>query len=184
MPGIGTHPDTQKMLKKLIQESKFPILFDADAINILSENKTWLSFIPANSVFTPHPGEFERLVGKSSSNIERLDKLKAFSFKFQSYVVLKCAHSVTAFPDGRLYFNSTGNPGMATAGSGDVLSGVILGLLAQGYHPGIASILGVYIHGLAGDFAADFRCEECMTSRDITSYLHDAFHFLHERKHR
>ena len=180
-PGIGTDPDTQKMLKRLIQESGVPLLFDADALNILAENKTWLSFIPAGSVFTPHPGEFERLCGKASDSIERLSKLKEFAFRYQCYVVLKGAHSVTAFPDGRLFFNSTGNPGMATGGSGDVLTGIILGLLAQGYMPGTACILGVFLHGLAGDFAADELSEESMTSRDITRYLPDAFRFMHDR---
>ncbi|MFH0893072.1 MAG: NAD(P)H-hydrate dehydratase [Bacteroidota bacterium] len=181
-PGIGTAEDTQKMLKKLIQESKLPILFDADAINILSENKTWLSFIPAGCVFTPHPGEFERLVGKSISNFERLEKLREFAFKYQAYVVLKGAHSVTAFPDGRLFFNSSGNAGMATAGSGDVLTGIILGLLAQGYNPGIACILSVFIHGLAGDFAADTMSEESLIAGDIIRHLPDAFRFLHDRR--
>jgi NAD(P)H-hydrate epimerase len=162
-------------LKLLIQEFPNPIVFDADALNILSENKTWLAFLPKGSILTPHPKEFERLAGKWSDDFEKLKLLKEFSFKYNVYVVLKGANTATCFPDGKIYFNSTGNPGMATAGSGDVLTGIITGFLAQGYSPGIAAMLGVYIHGLAGDLAAKKMGIEAILAGDIVGNIGKAF---------
>ena len=179
-PGIGTDKQTGNVVKLLIQNSSKPIVFDADAINILSENKTWLSFIPAGSVFTPHIGEFERLVGKVSHSAERLKQQIEFSVKYNVYVVLKGAHTSISSSQGDLFFNSTGNPGMATGGSGDVLTGIITSLIAQGYSSGEACVLGVYLHGLAGDFAATARTEETMVAGDIIEYLSDAFKFIRE----
>jgi NAD(P)H-hydrate epimerase len=177
-PGIGVEKQTQNVVKLLIQNTIVPIVFDADAINSISENKTWLSFIPVNSIFTPHPKEFERLAGKSENSVERLKLQREFSSKYSVYVVLKGAHTSVSCPNGELYFNSTGNPGMATAGSGDVLTGIITSLIAQGYTSQQACILGVYLHGLAGDFAAHEKSEECMIASDIIEHLPDAFKFL------
>ncbi len=174
-PGIGTKEETQKALKLLIQGAEIPLLFDADAINILGANRTWLSFLPKHCIFTPHPREFERLVGKASSDFDRIQLQREFSFRYQSYIILKGAHTSISCPDGRCYFNSTGNPGMATGGSGDVLTGVILGLLAQYYHPKEASILGVYLHGLAGDTAMEERSMESLIATDIIENLGKAF---------
>jgi len=174
-PGIGNHIETQNALKLLIQNSSVPLIFDADAINILAENKTWISFIPKNSVFTPHPKEFERLVGKTNNSVERIEKQREFSIKHHCYIVLKGAHTSVSCPNGSVYFNSTGNPGMATAGSGDVLTGIILGLLAQGYSSKNASIIGVYIHGLAGDFFCKENGMTSLIASDIISYLCHAF---------
>ncbi|MCD4772101.1 MAG: NAD(P)H-hydrate dehydratase [Bacteroidales bacterium] len=173
-PGIGTEKQTQNALKLLIQNSGVPIVFDADAINILGENKTWLSFIPEGSIFTPHPKEFERLAGKSKNNFDRIEMQKEFSFKYKSYVVLKGAHTSITTPNGDCFFNSTGNPGMASGGSGDILTGIVLGLLAQGYHSLEAAILGVYLHGLAGDIAAGKQSEEAMIASDIVESLGEA----------
>jgi len=178
-PGIGTEQQTQNVLKLLIQNTKVPLVIDADAINILSENKTWLAFIPANSVLTPHPKEFERVTGKAKNSFERLQKQREFSIKNNVYVVLKGAHTSISCPDGIVFFNSTGNPGMATAGSGDVLTGIITALIAQGYNSKQACILGVYLHGLAGDFAAIEKSEEGMTSADIITHLSQGFLYLH-----
>ncbi|MCK5856361.1 MAG: NAD(P)H-hydrate dehydratase [Bacteroidales bacterium] len=177
-PGLGMELQSQNALKLLIQEFKAPMVFDADALNILSENKTWLSFIPKNSILTPHPKEFERLAGKSNDSFERVEKQKTFAIKHQVIVVLKGAHTSIATPDGQLFFNTTGNPGMATAGSGDVLTGIILGLLAQNYSPAEASVLGVFIHGLAGDFAAKKNGFEALIARDIIKYMGKAFKSL------
>lgn len=174
-PGIGTDPQTQNALKLLIQNTTVPLLFDADAINIFENNKTWLSFLPKNCIFTPHPREFERLAGKSSDDFDRNSLQREFSIKYNAYVVLKGAHTAISCPDGSCYFNSTGNPGMATGGSGDVLTGIILGLLAQYYHPKEAAILGVYIHGLAGDIAVSKKGMEAMIATDITKNLGRAF---------
>ncbi len=179
-PGIGTEKQSGNVLKLLIQNSSSPIVFDADAINILSENKTWLSFIPANSIFTPHIGEFERLVGKVSHSAERLKQQIEFSIKYNVYVVLKGAHTSISSPLGELFFNSTGNPGMATGGSGDVLTGIITSLIAQGYSSKEACIFGVYLHGLAGDFAAAEKTEETMIAGDIIENLSTAFKFIRE----
>jgi ADP-dependent NAD(P)H-hydrate dehydratase / NAD(P)H-hydrate epimerase len=178
-PGIGTEQQTQNVLKLLIQNTPVPLVIDADAINILSENKTWLAFIPANSILTPHPKEFERLTGKAKNSFERLQKQREFSIKNNVYVVLKGAHTSVSCPDGIVFFNSTGNPGMATAGSGDVLTGIITALIAQGYNSKQACILGVYLHGLAGDFSAIEKSEESMTSVDIITHLAQGFQYLH-----
>lgn len=177
-PGIGMNEETHRMLKFLIQNLTTPIVFDADAINCLAENKTWLAFVRPNAVFTPHVKEFERLVGACSNSEERLQKQKEFSVKNGVVVVLKGAHTAISSPDGSVYFNSTGNPGMATAGSGDVLTGIITSFLAQGYPPLIASIVGVFVHGLAGDFAAEKKSQESMIASDIIDNLSDAFKFI------
>lgn len=174
-PGIGFSEKTKRELKLLIQNSAVPLLFDADALTILGENKTWISFIPKNSVFTPHPKEFERLVGKASDDFQRNRLQREFCIKHSVYLILKGAQTSICGPDGVCWFNSTGNPGMATGGSGDVLTGLILGLLAQKYHPRDACLLGVYLHGLAGDLAAKKHGMEAMIAGDIVGQLGNAF---------
>jgi ADP-dependent NAD(P)H-hydrate dehydratase / NAD(P)H-hydrate epimerase len=174
-PGIGTHERTQSALKLLIQDTTTELIIDADAINILAENKTWISFVPKKSIFTPHPKEFERLVGKSSNSFERNEMQREFSIKHQVYVVLKGAHTAISCPDGTCYFNSTGNPGMATGGSGDVLTGILLGLKSQGYSSLETCLIAVYIHGLAGDIAMEKSGVLSMTAVDIRKGLGKAF---------
>lgn len=174
-PGLGTHEDTQNMLKVLIQNSSVPLVLDADALNILSENKTWLPFLPADSILTPHPKEFERLAGKSSDDMERYRLQKNFSVKHGVFVVLKGAHTCTSTPSGEMYFNSTGNPGMATAGSGDVLTGIITSLVAQEYSSLDSAVFGVYLHGLAGDIASLKLSEETMIAGDIIECLGEGY---------
>jgi NAD(P)H-hydrate epimerase len=178
-PGIGLDDKTKSALKLLIQDAGMPLIVDADALNILSENKTWISFLPKNSILTPHPKEFERLTGKSANDFENNEKQREFSVKHQLFVILKGAHSAITCPDGTCYFNSTGNPGMATGGSGDVLTGILLGLKAQGYSSLETCILGVYLHGLAGDLAAEKIGIEAMTATDIIKNLGKAFLRLH-----
>jgi NAD(P)H-hydrate epimerase len=179
-PGIGMAGETATALKVLIQNARMPLLFDADAINILGDNKTWLSFIPPGSIFTPHPKEFERLAGKSNNAFER-DKLqREFSVKYGAYVVLKGYATAISCPDGTCYFNSTGNPGMATGGSGDVLTGMILGLLAQGYPPLQACLVGVYLHGLAGDLASEELGFEASLASDIIGQIGYAYQYLQQ----
>ena len=174
-PGIGQRPETAAALKLLIQEIKVPIVFDADALNILGDNHTWLSFLPAGCILTPHPKEFERMAGKSTDEFERLEMQKKFSAKYNCYVVVKGAFSSITTPDGKVFFNSTGNPGMATGGSGDTLTGIILSLLAQHYAPLEAVLTGVYLHGLAGDLAADELGYPSLIASDIVDYLSSAF---------
>ncbi|MDD4213889.1 MAG: NAD(P)H-hydrate dehydratase, partial [Bacteroidales bacterium] len=152
-----------------------PIVFDADAINILAENKTWLSFVPQGSIFTPHPKEFERLVGKTNNENERQKLQIDFSKKYGVYLVLKGAYTCISTPAGDCYFNSTGNPGMATGGSGDVLTGIITGLLAQGYTSFESCLIGVFVHGLAGDFATKRFGYEATTASEIIHFLGKAF---------
>lgn len=174
-PGLGSEQQSQMALKLLIQEYPNPIVFDADALNILAENKTWLAFIPKGSILTPHPKEFERLAGKWSDDFHKLKKLREFCFKYGVYVVLKGANTASCFPDGNIYFNSTGNPGMATAGSGDVLTGMITGLMAQGYSTGQATVIGVYLHGLAGNIAMKKKGMEALVAGDIVEGIGKAF---------
>ncbi|MEP7263198.1 MAG: NAD(P)H-hydrate dehydratase [Bacteroidota bacterium] len=174
-PGIGTGEETARMLKILIQNCRTPLVLDADALNILSENKTWLSFLPPGSILTPHPGEFTRLAGKSSDGFERYHLQKEFSKKYNCYVVLKDHYTSISAPNGTCYFNSTGNAGMATAGSGDVLTGLLIALLVQSYHPLHAAIAGVYIHGLAGDISAAENSMEAVTASSIIGNFGKAF---------
>jgi ADP-dependent NAD(P)H-hydrate dehydratase / NAD(P)H-hydrate epimerase len=177
-PGIGQAPETARALKHLIQNSGVPVIFDADAINILGENKTWISFLPKGSILTPHPKEFERLAGNTSNDFDRNNVQRELSIRYGIYILLKGAHTAITTPAGTCYFNSTGNPGMATGGSGDVLTGILAGLKAQGYSSLETCMLGVYLHGLAGDFAAQEKGQEAMIAGDIIDNLGKAFTYI------
>ncbi len=177
-PGIGIDIATRNMLNKLLSDNIAPLVLDADAINILGLNKEWLSYLPAGSILTPHPKEFERITGPNPDSYSQLMSQVSFSDKFNCVVVLKGAHTSVSLPDGRVFFNNTGNPGMATAGSGDVLTGMILSLLAQGYSPENAAITGVFLHGLAGDLAADKSCFESLIASDIIENIGNAYNYI------
>lgn len=170
-PGIGKNEETVTLLKKIIQEATQPLVLDADALNIIADNPTWLSFLPDNTILTPHPKEFDRMFGKTNNSFERLELQRKMSVVHNIIIVQKGAHTAITFPNGTCFFNSTGNPGMATAGSGDVLTGMILSLLAQRYTPQEAALLGVYLHGKAGDVAAEKLGMESMIARDIIGNL-------------
>ena len=170
-PGLGKAPETATVLKLLIQNAKVPMVLDADALNIISENKTWLAFLPERTIITPHPKEFERLFGKTDNSAQRIELQREMSVKHNIIIVLKGANTSVTFPNGSCFFNSTGNPGMATAGSGDVLTGIILSLLAQRYTPEEAAIIGVFMHGKAGDKAAAEKGMEAMIAGDIIKTL-------------
>ena len=174
-PGIGLNQATQTLMKLLIQECKRPMVIDADALNILSENKTWLPFLPAGSILSPHMKDFERLAGSWTSPDERMELLMNMAQKYKIYIVLKGKYSAIACPGGEVFFNSSGNPGMATGGSGDVLTGILSGLLAQGYSSMEAAIAGVYLHGLAGDLAAEHKGIIGMTASDIIDHIPNAY---------
>ncbi len=174
-PGIGTSESTQKAVRKLLEECEKPMVIDADGLNIMAKNPELLEVIPAKSILTPHPKVFERLAGTFENDFDRLRKMQIFAERRNCYVVLKGAHTAIASPEGDVYFNSTGNPGMATGGSGDVLTGVITAILAQGYHPKYAAILGVYLHGLAGDLAKEEVGEVSLIASDITDFLPGAW---------
>lgn len=179
-PGIGTSEKTRQMFKLLIQQSGQPLLLDADALNILSKNPTWFSFLPANSVLTTHHGEFDRLAGKSENSFQRLEKACEFARKHNLVIVLKGAYTAVCSPRGRVWFNSSGNPGMATAGSGDTLTGIIAAFMARYPSPFEATAMAVYMHGLAGDFAVKEKGEVPMIASDITEHLNDAWFCMNE----
>jgi len=174
-PGIGTDEITQLGIKSFLAGCKKPLVIDADALNIISLNIKILNILPPGTILTPHPKEFERLIGRTKNSFERLKKQIAFSEKYKCIVLLKGAHSTITLPSGEVFFNNTGNPGMATGGSGDVLTGIILSLLSQGYTPVNAAIIGVYIHGLAGDIAARESCYESIIASDIINCIGKAF---------
>lgn len=173
-PGIGMEPSTAELLHHLIRNSQRSMVLDADALNLLAQNEEWLGLLPVGSILTPHPKEFERLTGAVKSDEERLEKLRAFAKAINCIMVLKGAYSVIALPNGNLIFNGSGNAGMATGGSGDVLTGIITSLLAQGYSSEHASLIGVHLHGLAGDLAAQVSME-AMVAGDIIDHLGPAF---------
>ncbi|MEB0262248.1 MULTISPECIES: NAD(P)H-hydrate dehydratase [unclassified Mucilaginibacter] len=150
-PGLGQEPSTLKLLKAIFKNYNKPVVIDADALNVLSENQSLLKKIPAGSIITPHMKEFDRLFGKHTNWWQRLQTAKAKAKELGIYIILKNDYTITATPDDKLYFNSTGNAAMATGGMGDVLTGIITSLLAQKYSPKDACTLGVYIHGKAGD---------------------------------
>lgn len=177
-PGVGVKPNSQRALKKLLLAKPDKLVLDADALNILSCNKDWFRFLPENTILTPHPKEFERLVGETTDSWSRLQRQIQFSTKYKVIVVLKGAHSCISLSNGKVYFNTTGNPGMATAGSGDVLTGIILGLLAQQYSPADAALIGVFVHGLAGDIAKKEYGEQALVSSDLICALGKAYTHL------
>ncbi len=174
-PGLGLHAESQNALKLLIQEARFPLIIDADGLNILSLNKTWLSFLPPETILTPHPKEFERLTSKVDNHFNRLQILKAFCVRFRLYVILKGAYTAIGTPAGEIYFNPTGNPGMATGGTGDVLTGILLGLRASGYSPKDTCILGTWLHGKAGDIAVEEISQPSLIASNVIANLGKAF---------
>jgi NAD(P)H-hydrate epimerase len=174
-PGLGTHASTAEALQSLFTRLKYPVVLDADALNIIAENKTLFQKIPPFSILTPHPKEFDRLFGESSNDFDRLEMAAKKATELNVVIVLKGHHTFISMPGGQGYFNSTGNAGMATGGSGDVLTGIITSLVAQKYPPGYAALLGVYLHGLAGDLAAGYKSQEALTASDIIDYIGPGF---------
>ncbi len=178
-PGIGTTPESEKVIKNLLNYN-LPMVFDADALNVLSNNKTLLSFLIPDSILTPHVKEFDRLTQKHINDFERLESARQFSLKHRCIIVLKGAYTQIVMPDGNIFFNSTGNAGLAKGGSGDTLTGVILGLLARGYTPPQAALIGVYIHGSAADNALKKIHIESLLATDVIARLPKAFEKLYE----
>jgi ADP-dependent NAD(P)H-hydrate dehydratase / NAD(P)H-hydrate epimerase len=174
-PGIGTEDETQKIVSFITRRYSKALVIDADALNILSLHKDLLTHIPTESILTPHPKEFDRLFGEHSNDFDRITTASAKAAELKCIIVLKGHHTVIATPGGALFFNNTGNAGMAKGGSGDILTGIITALKAQGYESEQAAILGVYIHGLAGDIAASKLSLESMLASDIIEALSIAF---------
>lgn len=177
-PGLGQQDATATVLKKILQYFNGPLLIDADGLNLLSENKTWLEYLPAETILTPHPGEFQRLAEKTEDDFERLSIIRQFAIRYNCLLVYKGAHTVIAMPDGNLFFNSTGNPSLAKGGSGDALSGILLGLLSRGYTPAKAVLIGTFVHGLAADLCSESQSKESILASDLTAKLGAAFHYL------
>ena len=172
--GIGQDDDTVAAFGAFLKKLDSPVVIDADGLNILSQNPEMLKDVPELSVLTPHPKELERLIGHWSSDFEKLEKAKAFAAQYNLVLVIKGAHTITLY-NGKGYVNTTGNPGMATAGSGDVLTGVLTGLIAQGYPSVEAAIFGVYLHGLAGDLGVSSKGYEALKASIVVDHLGDAF---------
>jgi len=176
-PGLGTRQDAADWVKLLLTMYKKPVVIDADALNILAENKEWIEKIPAGSVITPHPKEFERLFGKHDNEAERIDKAMVLSSQYNFTIVLKGHHTLVATA-GKGWFNNTGNAGLAKGGSGDVLTGIITAFLSQGYSGDAAARCGVYLHGLAADLTLQQQSMESMLAGDIIERLGEAFYEL------
>ena len=179
-PGLGQSKESEAALLALIDGCKAPMVLDADALNILARNPKYMQRLPQGSVITPHVGEFARLFGATDSSYVRLQAAQAYAMTFGVTIVLKGAHTVIVTQMGTMHFNSTGNPGMATGGCGDVLTGCILALLAQGYAAPDAARLAVYVHGLAGDIAADEKGQMALVAGDIVESLPRAWRSLEE----
>ncbi len=177
-PGIGTQEAGANILKTILANFNQPIVVDADGLNILAANNELLSELPPGSVLTPHLKEFERMFGNSQNQLECIQTARYFSQKLFVFIIIKGHYSALVCPDGEVYFNNTGNAGMATGGSGDVLTGIITGLLAQGYAPKDACIVGMHLHGLSGDLAAADMSQEALIAGDIINFLGKAFMHL------
>lgn len=174
-PGLGTSEQTAITLIAQLRRTQCPLVIDADALNILASRRAWLQQLPKGVIMTPHPKELDRMEGKCIDSFERLTKARELAERLQGYVILKGHHTAICMPDGHVVFNNSGNAGMATAGSGDVLTGIITGLLARGYERREACMLGVYLHGLAGDLAVRELGEESLIASDLIQYLPKAF---------
>lgn len=174
-PGLGQTRETSEGLKKIFEGYRKPVVLDADALNIIAADEKLRSMIPEGSILTPHPKEFERLAGKWSNDFEKLAMQKQLAVSLKSIIIVKGAFTTIAEPNGVVYFNATGNPGMATGGTGDVLTGILTGLMAQFYFPLQAAILGAFLHGLAGDLAAESKGKDSLIASDLIDFLPQAF---------
>ena len=172
--GLGTDDVAKKAFSDFLGKNKIPLVIDADGLNILSKNKNLLKKLPPQAILTPHPKELERLVGEWKDDFEKLKKAKEFSIKYNCILVIKGAHTITINGD-KGYINTTGNPGMATAGSGDVLTGIVAGLISQGYDPLKAAIFGAYLHGRAGDIAVEKFGYQALTASAIIDFIGNAY---------
>ena len=174
-PGIGQAAETVQAFREILKQAKVRMVIDADALNILATHRELLPLVPPDSVLTPHPKEFERLVGPWKNDFARLEKQKQLARDLRSVIVLKGAYTSIALPDGTVIFNSSGNPGMAKGGCGDVLTGILTGLMAQSYTTADATKLGVFLHGFAGDLAAYEKGMNSLIASDLVDFLPNAF---------
>jgi len=181
-PGIGNQLSTRDALINLLKHFRKPMVLDADALNLLAAHPDMMELITPNSILTPHPKEFERLSGKAMNDFDRLEKASTFAQDYSCILVLKSAITSIHTPEGEVFFNSSGNPGMAKGGSGDVLCGILTGLLAQGYQPLSAAKIGVFIHGLAADLALEKSSIYSLSPMDIISAIGKAYNYIQENE--
>jgi len=174
-PGLGVHPQTQQALYHFLEQTRQPVVLDADALNLIAADKEMLNLLPPHSILTPHPKEFERIFGVFPDSMLQTEWARGVAMKYNLIIVLKGHHTAVLMPDGSCWYNTTGNAGMATGGSGDVLTGILSGLLAQGYSSREAALLGVYLHGRSGDICAAEHSEEALIAGDITANLGKVF---------
>ena len=179
-PGLGQSETTAIALIAQLRRTQCPIVADADALNMLANHRAWLQQLPKGIIMTPHPAEFDRLQGNSADSYERLTRARELAERLSAYIILKGHYTALCCPDGHVMFNQTGNPGMATAGSGDVLTGIITALLARGYKQQDACMVGMFLHGLAGDIAAKHVGMESLIASDLIQYLPEAFKRLND----
>lgn len=180
-PGLGRQESSAIAFITQIRRCQAPMVIDADGLNILSSHRAWFQQLPKGIIMTPHPKEFDRLAGNNfADSYERLSNARDMAEHLQAYIIIKGHYSALCLPDGNVVFNPTGNPGMATAGSGDVLTGIITGLLARGYKRADACMLGMYLHGLAGDLAVREVGQESLLAGDIVRFLPQAFRRLED----
>lgn len=176
--GVDQKDSTQRVFYELLEQYQGRMVIDADGLNLMSHSKNLLDKLPPGSILTPHVKEFERLFGQSKNCFDRLNLLAESAVRYQTTIILKGAFSTIALPDGNLYFNCSGNPGMATGGSGDVLTGLLTGLMAQGYDSMQTAVLGVYLHGRSGDLALKHSSYESIIASDLVDHLGRAFNEL------
>ncbi|MDY0930234.1 NAD(P)H-hydrate dehydratase [Chryseobacterium sp. CFBP8996] len=180
-PGLGTEKESEKALLEFLENHQSPLILDADALNIISKDKSYLKLIPKKSIITPHPKEFERLFGTTENSFERLDLAKTKAKELNIYIVLKDHHTQVVTPEGTVFYNITGNSGLAKGGSGDILTGIITSLLAQKYTEEEAVILGVWLHGKAADFASEKYSKEAMQPTDVIDEIGNVFLYLNKK---
>lgn len=179
-PGIGIHQSHEELLRFVFAKADVNLILDADALNTISKNKELLNLLPQHCIITPHPKEFDRLFGPSNNDFKRMELALKKSAQYSIFIILKGHHTLITTPEKKAYFNSTGNAGMAKGGSGDVLTGILTSFVAQGYPSLQACLLAVYLHGLAGDIAAEKFSQEAMIAEDITDCLSEAFKQVRE----
>lgn len=180
-PGLGTHDKTIESLINFLKNCSSPMILDADALNIISKDTSYIKLIPKNSIITPHPKEFERLFGTTKDSFERTDLAVQKAMEHTLYIVLKDHHTQIITPDGNVFFNITGNSGLAKGGSGDILTGILTSLLAQGYSSKNTAILGVWLHGKSADFAAEKHSKESMQPTDVIKELESTFLYINKK---
>lgn len=177
-PGLGAQKQTITLVGELLKQAECPLILDADALNCISMNKKLLRQLPENSILTPHPKEFERLFGKCKNDFERNEIQIAASVKYKAVIVLKGAYTCISTKDGKCHYNTSGNAGLAKGGSGDVLTGIITSLRAQGYSAEDAAVAGVYLHGMAADLAVAQQSEYSITATEVTDFSGKAIRML------